>query len=210
MKKNDIRAATHSNFSSADLLNDIPLKEIEEMYENEISNFAKQKNPQTGCIPSTRSIFKKKGGYPVIQIPKRLWPEKYKNITEEKGQYKVMVHQLSYRATGTKLPNYSDNIDIVHLCGNGKVLPNCDSDRNRPCIFKEHLEIAHHKLNMNAQNCKPIIKCRNCNLFTNICSHKPVCKAEETLETDYKKQHSMIESITIRFKNGKILEQKFE
>lgn len=180
-----IRAPNHINFSKADLLNALSVEDAKSLYEAELKQYANVQDPSTGCISSTRSIS---AGYPVVQIPKRLWPPAFREITEEKGQYKVMVHQLAYRATGKKVPNYAAGIDIIHTCGNGKMNTKHEFSTTKPCINSAHLNTAGHRANMMAQRCQPIIRCKHCKLLTRQCNHEPNCHGGDGIENEFAQQ----------------------
>jgi hypothetical protein len=209
MSTREKRSSHHLHFSKADLLNAMPVEEIRKLIQNELDKYAKPQDLITGCIPSTRWVNKKIGGYPVIQIPKKYWPHDFLNRTEAKGQYKVMVHQLAFRATGNLLPSYNEGFDITHTCGNGKVLPKKTSNPSRPCITKQHLSISLHHRNMEAQRCKPLVDCENCKLFTRRCDHEPACYGGDKQEKEYNLQKSEVKEITVTYRNGKTVRINF-
>ena len=71
-----------------------------------------------GCFKSEKHKLTI-GHYPRIQIPNAIANAAgFESVP--KGQLKVGLHQLAYRAKGLQLPDYEANVDIGHTCGNGK------------------------------------------------------------------------------------------
>lgn len=152
-----------------------------------------------------------------MQIPNGYWPSHLKeralslraDSSEDsiKGQFKVMVHQLAFRSTGKLLPEYSDGVDIVHTCGNGRrksIRTRPQEAAGVPCIEPSHLAIASHKVNMEAQKCRSLVKCEHCGLLSRVCKHVPMCKAGRELEGQYESTcNEKVVEITIKYKSGR-------
>lgn len=169
------RASPRAKLSSANLLNAMPADTCLELYKNEVLKRSTKTNGKSDCVFSTRAIDAKVG-YPRLQIPFRLVPPIFRDRCNNslKGQLKVFLHQLSWRASGKDLPSYDSNNDLAHLCGKGRR----SSDGSfGSCFNMDHLALLPHKLNMDAQRCKPAVRCPCCSHVIILCDHQPRCLA---------------------------------
>jgi hypothetical protein len=153
------RKLNTGSIPASEKLNPIPVHIAKELLEKE--EFKPLNGDANACMISVRE-FK---DYPKIQIPKQIISQYIPGKNLNKGQMKVMLHQLAFRSTGNLIPNYESNIDIVHLCQNGR----------KGCFNPKHLSLSNHKDNMQSQGCKVFVVCQNCKLLTHSCSHQPKC-----------------------------------
>lgn len=156
------------------------------LYTNEVEIRSKTDPVEQGCIFTTRSVDPRIG-YPRLQIPFRCVPEIYYDRcnNSSKGQLKVFLHQLAYRATGRLLPSYECNEDVLHICGRGRLKQ--DGLSVGSCFNKDHLAIGTHSMNMKAQNCIPITRCPcPCNHHFVTCTHEPRCLGTNSQEARLK------------------------
>jgi len=72
------------------------------------------------------------------------------------------------------VPNYEDNDDIAHTCGEGRI-GQYEEGTNPRCISQDHLQQAKHYKNLEAIGCNPYFQCPNCKHVTKICQHDPSC-----------------------------------
>lgn len=162
---------------SEELLNMMSQSICKKIYDHEVNTKSKICHIR-GCILSTRKIDPYIG-YPRLQIPYEHVPPSLKYLCNDryKGRLKVFLHQLAWRALDKIVPQYEDNIDIVHLCGQGRYSSLFEQSlKSSICCFNmEHLSTSSHKENMNSQNCKPSVQCPNCLYNFSICNHEPRC-----------------------------------
>jgi hypothetical protein len=179
---------------SAALVNSLSSVQAMRIVEDELARFSKKVD---GCIVSTRSLAK--GQYPRRGIKGEL-PNKFKTVP--KSQCKVEVTHLILRAHGRTIPDYADNIDVVHTCHNGKAKSNGDL----ACITYEHLDLDSHNRNMKTQNCRIITQCPFCRMKSKTCTHTPVCRdSNEDILLAQKKP----KRITIEYEDGSIVNYNF-
>jgi len=176
---------------SAALVNALSVSEAKLIVKNELAKFSTEIN---GCTVSTRVL--KKGAYPRKGIKKWL-PKQFQTLP--KSQCKVEVTHLVWRANGKQVPNYHDNMDVIHTCHNGKA----KYDGDQVCITYSHLGISSHHNNMKAQHCQTITECPFCKLKSTTCNHQPICRGtpeeQEFLHTQKKPRR-----ITVEFTDGSI------
>lgn len=182
-----------------ELLNALSITQAQQLYAIEISMYSKS---VAGCILSTRA--KQHGGYPRVQLPRPFVPEEFidkeKSWNEQKGRFKVGVHQLAFRAAGHQVPDYSANCDLMHRCGKGKAL--IKNDPTRGCISQEHLAPGSHRENMAAQGCMVKATCEWCDLVTCVCTHTPRC-------ISHCADRPKVKSITVTYEDGTVVSKTF-
>jgi len=161
------RAHPKANFYSYELLNAMSRETCQRLWAAEKRDRVTEAS--NGCWLTTRALFP--GSYAIIQIPIADVPALYADAP--KGQLKVAVHQLAWRAQGKLVPAYDKGEDLMHLCGNGKA--RSKDDRERGCVNPAHLAIGDHADNMSAQRCKPIVDCHWCCMPLKVCTHTPQC-----------------------------------
>jgi hypothetical protein len=199
------RKALHTNFSKAELLNSIPVEVAKELYAIELEQHAGPIDPETGAAGQAhaQSSLATRWSRSPRSTGQSVCSPCVRGIKEPKGQFKVAVHQLAERAKGVLLPDYSDNIDLHHTCGSGKLLPgDVSPHRRKPCITQAHIDQGTHAMNMSAQGCQPILQCPHCNLFFRGCHHKPACFAGNALEQLLNGQEQ-VNSVEVTFASGK-------
>lgn len=159
-----------TKLAARSLLNSMTPEECKQLYDTEVLNRSRP-DKKRGCIMSTRAVGPKAGGYPRLQIPYHLVPPEFADKCNDgsKGQLKVFLHQLAWRATGHLLPSYESNHDLAHICGQGR-----RTSRQSGCCFnKDHLAVVSHAINMRRCCCIPTAKCPNCLHTFSICPHTP-------------------------------------
>jgi hypothetical protein len=189
------KISTLTIVDAASLLNRIPPQVALDLFEKE------PKDQQGNCIVSCRSIPAREY-YPRLQLPKNVVHQHCSDLVDQKlqwkqqkGRFKVMVHQLAFRSTGAQLPAYADNNDLCHVCGNGR-----KSDSSGPCINPVHLQIGEHKTNMNAQGCLGIVTCTTCTSDIPVCNHTPKCRPTKRTKVE---DSDCVVKVVLHYESGR-------
>jgi len=167
------RKSSHIHLTSAEILNVLSVEDAQELLEGASKDVI---TTESDCVISTRYKFGA-GHYPRIQIPLRI-ARKYDELGHlPKGQLKVGLHQLAFRADDRELPNYEEGYDIAHLChnGRGKIVK---GSLTGGCFNRTHLAIQDHAQNMAAQHCTASVQCTYCHQWTLSCTHTPQCQTK--------------------------------